>query len=117
MKTKSQYQKTHSSAHRCTADRLATRKAPPATMEPSWSLYVGLIKLAIIGPEDHQWFSVSKPCYQGVVGTERERDIARRAVRILNREYSGNSTIGRATIDDILARANAERAAENLPTE
>ena len=100
-------------SHACAADIIQNRKAP-APMPPPWELHVGLIKLAIIGPADHQWFSVSKPCYGGPVGTDREKDIAQRAVSILNREHNVDITITRPQIDAILQRATAERAAAGL---
>lgn len=96
-------------AQACTADRLSTRKSAPACT--GWSLYIGLIKLTILGPEDHQWFSVSKSSYGLTVGTPMERDIANRAVAILNREHPNDSTISRPQIDAIIARATAEHAA------
>ena len=102
---------------RCLADRPERTKAAAAAAP--WSYYISSLKVAILGPADHQWFAASKPYYTGRVGSVPERDIAERAVAILNRDHAGDETIARPQIDNILQRAARERkqaAAERRAT-
>jgi hypothetical protein len=60
-----------------------------ATRVVSWELFVGCIKLAIVGPNEKEWLSVSKPEWSANTkpGTADERKVARRAIEILNTEH------------------------------
>lgn len=72
-----------------------------------WELYIGWIKLAIVGPGEKQWFPCSKHYYSGRVGSDAERETARRAIRILNVEHRNDRTLERPQIDAIIKRAAA----------
>jgi len=86
------------------------RKQPKSTAEVDlpWEVHIGFVKLAIIGPADHLWFAVSNAVYgTGPVGTDKERDRARRAVDVLNAKYPSGEGVTRAVIDSILAQVSS----------
>jgi hypothetical protein len=108
-------------ATRCPADRIATRKADPAAVSPTWHVHTGHLKLIIIGPGKDQWFPVSKPAYKGIPGTPTERAIAALAVATLNSKHAEDEDLDRdalnpilhaAAISHALARSAAKRAAK-----
>ncbi len=97
-------------AHRCPADRAATRKADPAATAPTWHVHTGHLKLIVVGPGEDQWFPCSKSYYSGRVGNIAEREIAAAVVAELNARYPENKDIGREIIDPILREAAVARA-------
>ena len=102
-----------SRAKPCLADTLSRKPAAAATTTADaaltgWEVYVGNVKLTIIGPAQHQWFPFPTSYYSGQVGTDAERALAARAVRILNLEHRHNTEATRPLVEAILKRALAE---------
>lgn len=89
------------------------RPLPTAPVEDprlanAWELHTGYVKLFIVGPGENDWFACSAAHYDGPVGTPREREIARRALAILNQDFRHARDIGRPTFDRILKQATAK---------
>lgn len=63
-----------------------THKTPPTLVE-KWRMEVGQIRLWIIGPGGDAMHPASDTYYSGRIGTDEERQIAQRAVRLLDRTH------------------------------
>lgn len=90
--------------------------AAVATQLHIWEMHVGTVRLFIVGPGPDAWLACSESCYSGQVGTDEERNIARRAVILLNREQLQNKDAGTAEIKAALERASREFAPAVLET-
>lgn len=88
----------------CLADQPG-HQAAVATALHIWELHVGTVQLFIVGPGPDAWLACSKSYYSGQVGTDEERNIARRAVILLNREQMQTKDAGPAEITAALERA------------
>lgn len=96
-------------AHACPADHVSRRRPTPKEDLP-WEMHIGFVKLSIIGPEDHLWFACSDAVYGAApVGTDKERDRARRAVAFLNKNHPTGEGVTRAVIDSILAQVSTHQ--------
>jgi len=84
---------------------LPRASAPVLAPGNAWELHTGHVKLFIVGPGENDWFACSAPHYHGPVGTPREREIANRAVKILNLNHRHARDIGRPAFDAILKQA------------
>ena len=73
-----------------------------------WGLHVGWIQLFIAGPGPDAWLACSESYYYGQVGTEEERNLARRAVAILNRTHRQNNDAGPSEIRAALTLASTQ---------
>lgn len=71
---------------------------------PKWEIHVGSVRLYIVGPGPHAMLRCSEPVYKGKIGTPEEWNIARKALRILNREYHQDITADGNTIAQVLDR-------------
>jgi len=91
---------------RCLAD--SNQSYQRVEVSACWQLHVGTIRLFIIGPGEDAWFPASEPCYTGRIGTEEERAIARRAVRLLDRLRRYDYLAGAAEIKAALRQAASE---------
>lgn len=72
---------------------------------PKWEIYVGSVRLYLVGPGPHAMLRCSEPVYRGKIGTPEEWNIARKALRILNKEFHQDITADGATIARVLDRA------------
>lgn len=87
-----------------------TTGASPLAGLASFELFFGCIHLVIVGPNEKDWLKVSRPHWgKGKPGTTAERNVARRAVEILNAEH-------RRRVDDSMSAMIAawRRAAAEL---
>ena len=93
----------------CLADQ-PVHLAAAATHSHIWEMHVGWIQLFIAGPGPDAWLACSESYYYGQVGTEDERNLARRAVAILAVAHRQNNDAGpneiRAALE--LARTQSE---------
>lgn len=89
----------------CLADSKLHQATVTAAQLHIWEMHVGTVQLFICGPGPDAWLAYSESYYTGQVGTEEERNIARRAVAILNREQLQNKDAGPTEIKAALARA------------
>jgi hypothetical protein len=80
-----------------------THKTPPALIE-KWRMEVGMIRLWIIGPGSDAMHPASEAYYSGRIGTDLERQIAQRAIRILDATHRDHNA-GAAEIQAALNQA------------
>lgn len=59
-------------------------RSTPQQLVELWHMFVGTIRLWIVGPASDAMHPASDVYYQGRIGTDQEREIAQRAVDILN---------------------------------
>lgn len=88
------------------ADSKNSRHAPIT----AWHIHVGKIHLYIVGPGEKAWLRCSAAYYKGQVGTDAERNLARRAIAILLADHHDDRQAGPAEI-----RAAMDRAAAPAP--
>jgi hypothetical protein len=86
------------------------QNATPIGLE-CWHLHVGHVQLFIVGPGPDAWLACSEPCYSGRIGTQQERNIARRAIEILARNHNQNKDAGPDEIRAALRQAASSKAA------
>ena len=79
--------------------------APIAQASESWHLHTGTVRLYICGPGTDAWLACSESCYSGQIGSEEEREIARRAIALLKREHLQDKDAGPTEIRAALERA------------
>lgn len=75
---------------------------PPSQLVEKWRMEVGTIRLWIIGPGSDAMHPASEAYYSGRIGSDLERQIAQRAVRILDathRDHNAGATEIQAAID------------------
>lgn len=92
----------------CLADHPNHQAAVTATVATAlhiWEVHVGTVQLFISGPGQDAWLACSESYYSGRIGTDEERDIARRAVILLNDEQIQNKDAGPTEIRAALERA------------
>lgn len=89
-----------------------THRTPTALVE-KWRMEVGSVRLWIIGPGSDAMHPASQTYYSGRIGTELERQIAQRAVEILDRTRRDHDA-GKAEIQAALDQA-ANQIANGLP--
>jgi len=90
---------------RCIAD---SNVGPRIAQSNHWHLHTGTIRLFIVGPGDDAWLAVSEPCYSGPIGTEQERAVAHRAIRLLDRLRRYDRNAGTAEIKAAIRQAASE---------
>lgn len=83
----------------------ADNKNSQADLMPRWKIHTGTVQLFIVGPPAGAWLACSEPRYSGPVGTAQEWELARRAVRYLNRKHLHDTDAGVAEIREALASA------------
>jgi len=88
----------------CLADH-PNHQAAVAASSHIWEMHVGWVQLFIVGPGQDSWLVCSEAYYTGQIGTDQEREIARRAVILLNREQLQNKDAGPTEIRAALERA------------
>ena len=74
-----------------------------------WEIYVGLVRLYIVGPGPRAMHRCSEPVYRGQVGTPHEWKIANEALAILKAEHDEDLDADGATIAGVLERVRANR--------
>lgn len=87
-------------------------KTPPVLVE-KWRVEVGTHRLWIIGPGAHAMHAASASYYSGRIGTDLERQIAQRAVQILDRTHRDREA-GKSEIQAALDQAE-DQISKGLP--
>lgn len=82
----------------------------PAT--PGWHLHVGTVQLFIVGPGPEAWLACSEASYLGQVGTDEERNLARRALRFLSLRHAKDMDAGVDTIRHAMFFARTGKSVE-----
>lgn len=72
-----------------------------------WEIYVGLIRLYIVGPGPSAMHHCSEPVYRGQIGTPEEWAIANQAIDILKDEYDEDVTADEKVIAAVLDRVKS----------
>lgn len=86
----------------CSVDHSNFKPVP----EPKWELHHGSVQLFIVGPGEDAWCPCSEANYSGTIGTPEEREIARKALAILNRYHLHDPDTRPADIRKIIERVS-----------
>jgi len=78
---------------------------PPIPKKELWHLHTGTVMLFIVGPGEFAMQKCSEAVYSGKIGTQKEREIARIALGILNNDIHNNLDAGPEVIREALAKA------------
>jgi hypothetical protein len=81
---------------------------PVIPKENRWHLHQGTVTLFIVGPGEFAMHKCSEPVYQGKIGTNKERDIAKIAIASLNANIQNNYEAAAEVIIQALADAEAK---------
>jgi len=74
-------------------------------IKPPWEIYVGSVRLYLVGPGPHAMLRCSEPVYRGKIGTPEEWNIARKALRILIKDHGEDLEANGDTIARVLEMA------------
>jgi len=90
------------------AHRMEIKLIPPIPKKELWHLHTGTVMLFIVGPGEFAMQKCSEAVYSGKIGTQKEREIARIALGILNNDIHNNLDAGPEVIREALEKAKAQ---------
>jgi hypothetical protein len=88
--------------------RIEIKSEPIVQKKDLWYLHKGLVMLFIVGPGEFAMQKCSEAVYSGEIGTQKEREIAKIAIGMLNTDAHNDLDAGPEVIREALEKAKAQ---------
>ena len=88
--------------------RIEIKSEPIVQKKDLWYLHKGTVMLFIVGPGEFAMQKCSEAVYSGEIGTQKEREIAKIAIGILNNDVHNDLDAGPEAIREALEKAKAQ---------